>query len=225
MENIVNKIKSYFSSNFGKLTAVISGLTFIITLMLSVLFKNRIDISIFKALISAIITMIILYGLNIFLVKYLGDIIEDSESETTIPNSEDSLNASSNNYSQEESKEETSLPNPNDILNDTKPENSMASIIDDIPKPNDTVRSDFNIDKNNKSSYHNMRGDIGDIILGSSSYDGSNYSSGISDSGAYYNSDAKINEKNIEREVMEDPEKTASAIRTLLAKDKKEEKK
>lgn len=225
MENIVNKIKSYFSSNFGKLTAVISGLTFIITLMLSVLFKNRIDISIFKALISAIITMIILYGLNIFLVKYLGDIIEDSESETTIPNSEDSLNASSNNYSQEESKEETSLPNPNDILNDTKPENSMASIIDDIPNPNDTVRSDFNIDKNNKSSYHNMRGDIGDIILGSSSYDGSNYSSGISDSGAYYNSDAKINEKNIEREVMEDPEKTASAIRTLLAKDKKEEKK
>ena len=225
MDNIVNKIKSYFSSNFGKLTAIISGLTFVITLTLSVLFKNRIDISIFKALISAIITMIILYGLNVFLSKYLGDIIEDSESETASAISDDSLNVSSNNYSPEESKEEISLPNPNDILNDAKPENSMSSIIDDIPKPKDTVKSDFNIDKNNKSSYHNMRGDIGDIILGSSSYDGSNYSSGISDSGAYYGSDAKINEKNIEREGMEDPEKTASAIRTLLAKDKKEEKK
>ena len=226
MDNIVNKLKSYFSSNFGKLTAIISGLSFVITLMLSVAFKNRIDISIFKALISAIITMIILYGLNIFLVKYLGDIIEDSESETISGISDNALeNSSNNDYSQDEAKEETSLPNPSDILNDTKPENSMASIIGDISNPKDTVKSDFNIDKNNKSSYHNMRGDIGDIILGSSSYNDSNYSSGVSNSGAYYNSDAKINEKNIEREVMEDPEKTASAIRTLLAKDKKEEKK
>jgi len=108
MENIVNKLKSYFSSNFGKLTAIISGLAFVITLMLSVAFKNRIDISIFKALISAIITMIILYGLNIFLVKYLGDIIEDSESETISGISDNALDNSSNNdYSQEEAKEET----------------------------------------------------------------------------------------------------------------------
>ena len=222
MDNIVDKLKSYFTSNFGKLAIGVSGLSFIITLMLSVLLKNRIDISVFKALISAIITMIILYALNIFLTKYLGDIIEDSESETISSISEDSLNSSSNNDSREESKEETSLPNTNDILSDDKPENSIASIVDDIPKPKDTVKSDFDIDKNNKSSYHNMRGDIGDIILGASSYNDSDYSSG---SGAYYNSDAKINERNIEREVMEDPEKTASAIRTLLAKDKKEEKK
>ena len=218
MENIVNKLKSYFSSNFGKLTAIISGLAFVITLMLSVAFKNRIDISIFKALISAIITMIILYGLNIFLVKYLGDIIEDSESETISGISDNALDNSSNNdYSQEGAKEETSLPNPNDILNDTKPENSIASIVGDISKPNETIKNDFNIDKNNKVDYDNLRGDIGDIILGASSYKSS---SDISDSSEYYGGDKKVNERVMEREVMEDPEKAALAIRTMTAKDK-----
>ena len=218
MENIVNKLKSYFSSNFGKLTAIISGLAFVITLMLSVAFKNRIDISIFKALISAIITMIILYGLNIFLVKYLGDIIEDSESETISGISDNALDNSSNNdYPQEEAKEETSLPNPNDILNDTKPENSIASIVGDIPNPNETIKNDFNIDKNNKVDYDNLRGDIGDIILGASSYKSS---SDISDSSEYYGGDKKVNERVMEREVMEDPEKAALAIRTMTAKDK-----
>ena len=218
MENIVNKLKSYFSSNFGKLTAIISGLAFVITLMLSVAFKNRIDISIFKALVSAIITMIILYGLNIFLVKYLGDIIEDSESETISGISDNALDNSSNNdYSQEGAKEETSLPNPNDILNDTKPDNGIASIVGDIPKPNETIKNDFNIDKNNKVDYDNLRGDIGDIILGASSYKSS---SDISDSNEYYGGDKKVNERVMEREVMEDPEKAALAIRTMTAKDK-----
>ena len=218
MENIVNKLKSYFSSNFGKLTAIISGLAFVITLMLSVAFKNRIDISIFKALVSAIITMIILYGLNIFLVKYLGDIIEDSESETISGISDNALDNSSNNdYSQEGAKEETSLPNPNDILNDTKPDNGIASIVGDISKPNETIKNDFNIDKNNKVDYDNLRGDIGDIILGASSYKSS---SDISDSNEYYGGDKKVNERVMEREVMEDPEKAALAIRTMTAKDK-----
>ena len=218
MDNIVNKLKSYFSSNFGKLTAIISGLAFVITLMLSVAFKNRIDISIFKALISAIITMIILYGLNIFLVKYLGDIIEDSESETISGISDNALDNSSNNdYPQEEAKEETSLPNPSDILNDTKPDNGIASIVGDIPKPTETIKNDFNIDKNNKVDYDNLRGDIGDIILGASSYKSS---SDISDSSEYYGGDRKVNERVMEREVMEDPEKAALAIRTMTAKDK-----
>ena len=218
MDNIVNKLKSYFSSNFGKLTAIISGLSFVITLMLSVAFRNRIDISIFKALISAIITMIILYGLNIFLVKYLGDIIEDSESETISGISDNALDNSSNNdYSQEEAKEETSLPNPRDILNDTKSDNGIASIVGDIPKPTETIKNDFNIDKNNKVDYDNLRGDIGDIILGASSYKSS---SDISDSSEYYGGDKKVNERVMEREVMEDPEKAALAIRTMTAKDK-----
>ena len=45
-------------------------------------------------------------------------------------------------------------------------------------------------------------------------------SSDISDSSVYYDSGRKVNERIIEKEVMEDPERTASAIRTMIAKDK-----
>lgn len=218
MENIVNKLKSYFTSNFGKLAIGVSGLSFIITLMLSVLLKNRIDISVFKALISAIITMIILYALNIFLTKYLGDIIEDSDVEIISNVSDDSLNNIPNNSSQEESDNLQNLNNAdNDILAETKSENGIDSIVGDIPNPKETIKNDFTIDKNNKVDYDNLRGDIGDIILGASSYKSS---SDISDSSDYYGGDKKINERVMEREVMEDPEKAASAIRTVIAKDK-----
>ena len=218
MENIVNKLKSYFTSNFGKLAIGVSGLSFIITLMLSVLLKNRIDISVFKALISAIITMIILYALNIFLTKYLGDIIEDSDVEIISNVSDDSLNNIPNNSSQEESDNLQNLNNAdNDILAETKSENGIDSIVGDIPSPKETIKNDFTIDKNNKVDYDNLRGDIGDIILGASSYKSS---SDISDSSDYYGGDKKINERVMEREVMEDPEKAASAIRTVIAKDK-----
>lgn len=218
MENIVNKLKSYFTSNFGKLAIGVSGLSFIITLMLSVLLKNRIDISVFKALISAIITMIILYALNIFLTKYLGDIIEDSDVEIISNVSDDSLNNIPNNSSQEESDNLQNLNNAdNNILAETKSENGIDSIVGDIPNPKETIKNDFTIDKNNKVDYDNLRGDIGDIILGASSYKSS---SDISDSSDYYGGDKKINERVMEREVMEDPEKAASAIRTVIAKDK-----
>lgn len=220
MENIVNKLKSYFSSNFGKLTAIISGLTFIITLMLSVAFKNRIDISVFKALISAIITMAILYGLNIALIKYLGNIIENSDVETVSGIADNSLGNNSNAYSAEENGLQTS--NDSDILTKSKSENSSDSILEDIPKPKETIKNDFNIDKNNKVDYPNLRGDIGDIILNTPSY---NNLSNIQDTNIYYNSDRKVNEKNMEREIMDDPEKTAIAIRTMIAKDKGNEKK
>ena len=218
MENIVNKLKSYFSSNFGKLTLFITSVSFLATLILSVILKNRIDISVFKGLISALITMIILYALNIFLTKYLGDIIEDSDVEIISNVSDDSLNNIPNNSSQEESDNLQNSNNAdNDILPETKSENGIDSIVGDILNPKETIKNDFNIDKNNKVDYDNLRGDIGDIILGASSYKSS---SDISDSSDYYGGDKKINERVMEREVMEDPEKAASAIRTVIAKDK-----
>lgn len=218
MENIVNKLKSYFSSNFGKLTLFITSVSFLATLILSVILKNRIDISVFKGLISALITMIILYALNIFLTKYLGDIIEDSDVEIISNVSDDSLNNIPNNSSQEGSDNLQNLNNAdNDILPETKSENGIDAIVGDILNPKETIKNDFNIDKNNKVDYDNLRGDIGDIILGASSYKSS---SDISDSSDYYGGDKKINERVMEREVMEDPEKAASAIRTVIAKDK-----
>lgn len=221
MENIVNKLKSYFSSNFGKLTLFITSVSFLATLILSVILKNRIDISVFKGLISALITMIILYALNIFLTKYLGDIIEDSDVEIISNVSDDSLNNIPNNSSDSSQEGSDNLQNSNnadnDILPETKSENGIDSIVGDIPNPKETIKNDFNIDKNNKVDYDNLRGDIGDIILGASSYKSS---SDISDSSDYYGGDKKINERVMEREVMEDPEKAASAIRTVIAKDK-----
>ena len=201
MDNIINKIKKYFLSNFGKLSIGISVLSFIITLMLSIALKNRIDISIFKGLLSSLITMIILYALNIALTKYLGDIIEMSNIETITSVTEDSLN------------EIASESNNDSIFNDitNHKENIIKEDFKNISKEN------INIDKNNKANYHSPRGDIGDIILNTPAYQSS---SDISDSSVYYDSGRKVNERIIEKEVMEDPERTASAIRTMIAKDK-----
>ena len=219
MDNIVNKLKSYFSSNFGKLTLFITSLSFLATLILSVILKNRIDISILKALISSVITILILYGLSIALKKYLADIIESSNIETISNVSDDTLGNIPNDSSPEETNNlQTSNVGDGDILTESKPENNnSSSTFEDIIKPKETVKNDFNIDKNNKAGYDNLRGDIGDIILNASSYQSS---SGISDSGDYYGGDKKINERVMEREVMEDPEKAALAIRTAIAKDK-----
>lgn len=211
MEKIVNKLKSYFTSNFGKLTLVITSLSFLATLILSIRLKNRIDISILKGFISSVITMFILYALNIALRKYLADIIESSNIETI---SDDSLDNASSNDLQEET---DNLQSSGDILGESKLENNSSSILDDISTPKETLKNDFNIDKNNKVDYHNLRGDIGDIILGNSSYKSS---SDISMTSDYFGSDKKVSERAMEREVMDNPDKAAAAVRTVLAKDK-----
>lgn len=210
MEKIVNKLKSYFASNFGKLTLAITSLSFLATLILSIRLKNRIDISILKGLISSVITMFILYALNIALRKYLADIIESSNIETI---SDDTLENASSNDLQEET---DNLQSSGDILGESKLENNSSSL-DDISTPKETLKNDFNIDKNNKVDYHNLRGDIGDIILGNSSYKSS---SDISMTNDYFGSDKKVSERAMEREVMDNPDKAAAAVRTVLAKDK-----
>ena len=218
MDNIINKLKKYFLSNFGKLSIGVSVLSFLLTLMLSTILRNRIDISIFKGLLSSLITMIILYALNIALTKYLGDIIENSDIETITSISDDSSNLE--NPLTEDSNFKTS----NDALNEPAPENNNDSIFNDITKAQENIiKDDFsntpkvNIDKTSKSNYQSVRGDIGDIILNTPAY---HSSADISDSSVYYDSGKKVNEKIIEKEVMDDPERTASAIRTMMAKDK-----
>lgn len=242
MNNIINELKKYFLSNFGKLAIFITGLSFVLTLLLSVMLRNRIDISILKGLISAIVTMFILYFLNIALKKYLKDILENSNIDNITSSEEDSsdnyVSNNSNDYNNslnpmEENGSQSSVNIQNDIQNDIKngilSGNSTLNNINDINKDNlnrDNINKDsFNIDKNTKMSYHNnLRGDIGDIILNTPSYKDSSNISDSSDSFSYYNSDRKVNERNIEREVMDDPEKTATAIRTMIAKDKKDKK-
>ena len=137
MDNIINKIKKYFLSNFGKLSIGISVLSFIITLMLSIALKNRIDISIFKGLLSSLITMIILYALNIALTKYLGDIIEMSNIETITSVPEDSLNPENS------SAENDNLKTSNDSLNEITSESNNDSIFNDITNPQEKILKIF----------------------------------------------------------------------------------
>ena len=78
MNDLMAKVKKYFSSNFGKLSLIIMGISFILTFLFSTLFRNRIDVSIMRAFISTVITGIILYALAIVLKKFLSDVIESS---------------------------------------------------------------------------------------------------------------------------------------------------
>ena len=78
MNEFMAKVKKYFSSNFGKLSLVIMGISFVLTFLFSTLLRNRIDVSIIRAFISTVITGIILYTLAIVLKKFLSDVIESS---------------------------------------------------------------------------------------------------------------------------------------------------
>lgn len=203
MNNIVEKIKNYFSSNFGKLAGMIICFSFIITLMLSITEKNRIDISIIRSFLSSVITGCILFIISFILKKYLGDIIEESSFSN---DSNTDYNTVDNNIIDGNIVDNNTLDN--DKIDDTMTDNSDINA--DIVKPN--------IDKNTKSNYDSSN-DIGDIILGKSnaSMPKIDYSSNSSTF-----SSKKANENEILKEVHEDPEKVAKAIRTMISKDKDE---
>lgn len=209
MNNIVEKVKQYFSTNFGKLAGIIIGLSFIITLILSILYKNRVDISIVKAIISAIITSGILFLIGMVLKKYLGDVI--NESATPSSNSDIDYSAIDDNTM-------AGYENPNDTIlpND-------ASSNSDINLNTDPISNTVpNIDKNQKVDYHNSTDDIGSIVFGSSNTNTSPTSYSSSSSSMF--PDKKVKDSEIIKEVHEDPEKVAKAVRTMIAKDEKENK-
>ncbi|WP_295161017.1 hypothetical protein [uncultured Brachyspira sp.] len=202
MNNISDKVKQYFSSNFGKLAGIIVVLSFIITLILSASYKNRIDISLLKALMSCIITGAILFMLGAVIKKYLGDVIDDSSSYSNMDIDYSAIddNASEKSF--------------NDADSDKKNTDSF-----DPDSISISVNSIKNDDKKNKSDYHSSRDDIGDIVFGNgSSSNASDYSTGS------MFSDKKITGDQMMREVQEDPEKVAKAVRTMMAKDEKDSK-
>ena len=210
MNNIVEKVKQYFSSNFGKLAGLIIGLSFIITLILSVLYKNRIDISLLKGLISAIITSGILFLLGMILKKFLGDVID--ESAVSSANSDIDYTAIDDNTM-------AGYENNNTSSND-EPLTSVS--LDGNVDINPSLSAVPNVDKNQKVDYHNSNDDIGSIVFGSSNTNNAvqtNYSSSSS-----MFPDKKVKDSEIIKEVHEDPEKVAKAVRTMIAKDEKENK-
>ena len=210
MNNIVEKVKQSFSSNFGKLAGLIIGLSFIITLILSVLYKNRIDISLLKGLISAIITSGILFLLGMILKKFLGDVID--ESAVSSANSDIDYTAIDDNTM-------AGYENNNTSSND-EPLTSVS--LDGNVDINPSLSAVPNVDKNQKVDYHNSNDDIGSIVFGSSNTNNAvqtNYSSSSS-----MFPDKKVKDSEIIKEVHEDPEKVAKAVRTMIAKDEKENK-
>ncbi|PCG19205.1 hypothetical protein [Brachyspira sp. G79] len=202
MNNIVEKVKQYFSSNFGKLAAIIAGFSFVITLILSVSYRNRIDISLLKAIFSAIITIAILFLLGTILKKYLGDVIDEADTNSNMDIDYNAIddNNSSNNTSSSDT--------------DDTPFTPDLSLDLSAPKP-------LNIDKNTKPNYKSSGDDIGDIVFSKPS---------TAQSAASYTSsssmfpDKKVTSEEMEREVREDPEKVAKAVRTMIAKDEKDDK-
>ncbi|MEI0604332.1 hypothetical protein R4K55_08930 [Brachyspira alvinipulli] len=209
MNNIVEKVKQYFSTNFGKLAGIIIGLSFVITLILSILYKNRVDISIVKAIISAVITSGILFLIGMILKKYLGDVINESASASS--NSDIDYGAIDDNTM-------AGYENPSDtILSNDASSNGDININTD-PMSN-TVP---NIDKNQKVDYHSSADDIGSIVFGSSNTNTSPTSYSSSSSSMF--PDKKVKDSEIIKEVHEDPEKVAKAVRTMIAKDEKENK-
>ena len=153
MNNILEKVKQYFSSNFGKLDGIISILSFIVTLVMSVLYKNRIDISLLKALLSGIITLAILFLIGLLLKRYLGDIIESSNVSTNMDMDYNSLDDNSINNSSDDP-----INNLDNISNNT----------DDFNPDSITISPDsINLDRktNSKPSPASSGGDIGDIVV------------------------------------------------------------
>lgn len=209
MNNILEKVKQYFSSNFGKLDGIISILSFVITLVMSVLYKNRIDISLLKALLSGIITLAILFLIGLLLKRYLGDIIESSNVSTNMDMDYNSLDDNSINNSSDDP-----INNLDNISNNT----------DDFNPDSITISPDsINLDRktNSKPSPASSGGDIGDIVFGKSP---SSSSTSYSTSSSSMFPDKKVSDNEMIKEVQEDPEKVAKAVRTMMAKDEKDDK-
>lgn len=215
MNNIADKIKQYFSSNFGKLYIIISALSFIITLILSVLYKNRVDVSLLKAIFSGIITMGILFLIGILLRKYLGDVIDDSNNASNLEidyNAADDNNTAANNNLNIDNID--SIDNITATANNNNSEGFNPDSITISPTPMK------NVDKKSKSDYHSSGDDIGDIVFGKTS--SSNTSNYNTSSSMFPNK--KIDNEEMIKEVHEDPEKVAKAVRTMIAKDEKDDK-
>ena len=230
MNDFMAKVKNYFSSNFGKLSLIVMGLSFIFTFLFSTLFRNRIDVSIMRAFISTVITGIILYVLAIVLKKFLSDAIEssgvfDSNANSTQAAANEEIGEIKENTNNNIANTPTNNPVENNINDENTTLETSSGNMDTTEdfkiEDNNIVPSidNINVDKNKKVDYHNM-GDIGDII--SSVTDNSN----MEEASDYFPLKKETADAvSLEREVREDPEKVAKAVRTMLSKEEKKESK
>ncbi|WP_281816466.1 hypothetical protein [Brachyspira pilosicoli] len=224
MNEFMAKVKKYFSSNFGKLSLVIMGISFVLTFLFSTLLRNRIDVSIIRAFISTVITGIILYTLAIVLKKFLSDVIESSGVfDNNVSNNEADVNSEAvkENIYDNNIIENNNNNSENPITDSFEMNKAENNFTENSMSDNNIMPSidNINIDKNKKVDYHNT-GDIGDII---SSVTNNSNTEDVSDYFPLKKESADA--VSLEREVKEDPEKVAKAVRTMLAKEDKKESK
>lgn len=224
MNEFMAKVKKYFSSNFGKLSLVIMGISFVLTFLFSTLLRNRIDVSIIRAFISTVITGIILYTLAIVLKKFLSDVIESSGVfDNNVSNNEADVNSEAvkENIYDNNIIENNNNNSENPITDSFEMNKADNNFTENGMSDNNIMPSidNINIDKNKKVDYHNT-GDIGDII---SSVTNNSNTEDVSDYFPLKKESADA--VSLEREVKEDPEKVAKAVRTMLAKEEKKESK
>ena len=224
MNEFMAKVKKYFSSNFGKLSLVIMGISFVLTFLFSTLLRNRVDVSIIRAFISTVITGIILYTLAIVLKKFLSDVIESSGVfDNNVSNNEADVNteAVKENIDDNNIIENNNNNSENPITDSFEMNKADNNFTENNMSDNNIMPSidNINIDKNKKVDYHNT-GDIGDII---SSVTNNSNTEDVSDYFPLKKESADA--VSLEREVKEDPEKVAKAVRTMLAKEEKKESK
>lgn len=224
MNEFMAKVKKYFSSNFGKLSLVIMGISFVLTFLFSTLLRNRIDVSIIRAFISTVITGIILYTLAIVLKKFLSDVIESSGVfDNNVSNNEADVNSEAvkENIYDNNIIENNNNNSENPITDSFEMNKAYNNFTENSMSDNNIMPSidNINIDKNKKVDYHNT-GDIGDII---SSVTNNSNTEDVSDYFPLKKESADA--VSLEREVKEDPEKVAKAVRTMLAKEEKKESK
>ena len=225
MNDFIAKVKNYFSTNFGKLSLIIMGMSFVLTFIFSTLFRNRIDVSIMRAFISMIVTGIILYVLAIVLKKFLSDAIESSGVfDNNVSNIETPINEEA-----KENADDITAGSIDDIVNNNnenkntilEPNPVNANLEENNSEDNNIMPSidNINVDKNKKVDYHSS-GDIGDIISSVTN------NSDMEESSDFFPLKREsVDAVNLEREVKEDPEKVAKAVRTILAKEEKKESK
>ena len=225
MNDFIAKVKNYFSTNFGKLSLIIMGMSFVLTFIFSTLFRNRIDVSIMRAFISMIVTGIILYVLAIVLKKFLSDAIESSGVfDNNVSNIETPINEEA-----KENADDITVGSIDDIVNNNnenkntilEPNLVNANLEENNSEDNNIMPSidNINVDKNKKVDYHSS-GDIGDIISSVTN------NSDMEESSDFFPLKREsVDAVNLEREVKEDPEKVAKAVRTILAKEEKKESK
>ena len=101
---------------------------------------------------------------------------------------------------------------------------NISNNTDDFNPDSITISPDsINLDRktNSKPSPASSGGDIGDIVFGKSP---SSSSTSYSTSSSSMFPDKKVSDNEMIKEVQEDPEKVAKAVRTMMAKDEKDDK-